>query len=92
MSWFRYYKMIYCMDAQQIQQTIARQMPDAKVQVSSQDGVHFTAAVESSAFIGLSRIAQHRLVHDTIGAALGGEIHALSLRTSLPPTAVSDTD
>ena len=31
--------------------------------------------------MGLSRIAQHRLVHATLGADLGDAIHALSIQT-----------
>lgn len=65
-------------------------MPDARVLVSSPDGVHFTAAVESRDFAGLSRIAQHRLVHEIIGPALGAEIHALSLQTRVPPASSPD--
>ena len=80
----------YCMDATQIQQSIEQQMPDARVQVHSPDGVHFTAEIESAAFAGLTRIAQHRMVHDIIGPALGAEIHALSLQTRVPPDAAAD--
>jgi stress-induced morphogen len=29
----------------------------------------------------MSRIAQHRLVHDVFGEELGGRIHALSIQT-----------
>lgn len=78
------------MDARQIQQTIEQQMPDARVLVSSPDGVHFTAEIESGAFAGLSRIAQHRMVHEIIGPALGGEIHALSLQTRVPADSTTD--
>jgi stress-induced morphogen len=78
------------MDANQIQQSIELQMPDAKVQVSSPDGVHFTAEIESHAFAGLSRIAQHRMVHEIIGPALGAEIHALSLHTRAPSAGAAD--
>jgi acid stress-induced BolA-like protein IbaG/YrbA len=45
------------------------------------DGHHFNAVVVASAFRGLSRIAQHRMVYDVFGAELGGRIHALSIQT-----------
>lgn len=77
------------MNAAQIQQSIAQKMPDAKVRVSSPDGVHFDAEIESTAFAGLSRIAQHRMVHDIIGPALGAEIHALSLRTRVAAVSIA---
>ncbi len=64
-------------------------MPGARVRVSSPDGVHFSAEIEAAAFAGLSRLAQHRLVHEIIGPALGDEIHALSLRTLVPAAARS---
>jgi acid stress-induced BolA-like protein IbaG/YrbA len=45
------------------------------------DGHHFNAVVSASAFQGLSRIAQHRLVYDVFGAEMGDRIHALSIQT-----------
>jgi stress-induced morphogen len=45
------------------------------------DGHHFNAVVSAPVFRGMSRIAQHRLVHDVFGAELGGRIHALSIQT-----------
>ena len=45
------------------------------------DGHHFNAIVAAPVFLGMSRIAQHRLVHDVFGEELGGRIHALSIQT-----------
>ncbi len=45
------------------------------------DGHHFNAVITASAFAGLSRIAQHRLVYDVFGEELGDRIHALSIQT-----------
>ena len=45
------------------------------------DGHHFNAVITASAFAGLSRIAQHRLVYDVFGEEVGGRIHALSIQT-----------
>ncbi len=47
-------------------------------------GDHFRATVVAEAFAGLSRLQQHRLVYDLVGAEIGGPIHALSLKTSAP--------
>lgn len=47
-------------------------------------GDHFRAEIVSERFDGLSRIDQHKLVYDIFGAEIGGEIHALSLKTSTP--------
>lgn len=40
---------------------------------------HYHVTVESEAFQGLSRIAQHRKVHEALGKSLVSEIHALAL-------------
>jgi stress-induced morphogen len=50
------------------------------------DGHHFEAVVSATAFAGLSRIAQHRLVYDVFGSELGDRIHALSIQTKTPAT------
>ncbi len=54
-------------------------IPGASAQVTG-DGHHFNAVVVAPVFAGMSRIAQHRLVHDVFGAELGGRIHALSIQ------------
>jgi acid stress-induced BolA-like protein IbaG/YrbA len=65
---------------QELKQRIEAGIPGARAEVTG-DGHHFNAVVCSSAFQGLSRIAQHRLVYDVFGAELGGRIHALSIQT-----------
>ncbi|MFD1881431.1 BolA family protein [Paracoccus pacificus] len=40
---------------------------------------HFHITLRAPALAGLSRIARHRLIHDTLGADLVGRIHALSM-------------
>ncbi|MGA7297375.1 MAG: BolA/IbaG family iron-sulfur metabolism protein [Rhodanobacteraceae bacterium] len=72
------------MDAQTIQATIQHAMPDADVEVGSEDGVHFQARVVSAAFAGKPPLARHRMVYATLGSSMGGDIHALSLATHTP--------
>lgn len=48
------------------------------------DGTHFEAVVISEAFQGRSLIEKHRLVYSTLGDAMGGAIHALSIRAYTP--------
>ncbi len=55
-------------------------IPGATASVTG-DGHHFNAVITASAFAGLSRIAQHRLVYDVFGEELGERIHALSIQT-----------
>jgi stress-induced morphogen len=57
-------------------------IPGAAATVTG-DGRHFNAVVTASAFSGLSRIAQHRLVYDVFGGEVGGRIHALSIQTQV---------
>lgn len=72
------------MDANRIEQLIRAALPDARVEVSSPDNVHFHARVVSSDFAGQTRLARHRRVHSAIGPALGQEIHALTLELKSP--------
>ena len=57
-------------------------IPGASATVTG-DGHHFNAVVTASAFRGLSRIAQHRLVYDVFGVEIGDRIHALSIQTQV---------
>lgn len=41
---------------------------------------HFRVRIKSNDFYGLTRIAQHRAVHDALGKDLIGRIHALALQ------------
>jgi acid stress-induced BolA-like protein IbaG/YrbA len=50
------------------------------------DGHHFNAVVTASAFLGMPRLAQHRLVYDVFGSELGDRIHALSIQTRTSET------
>jgi stress-induced morphogen len=49
--------------------------------------VHFEAVVVAEAFRGKLPLARHRMVYATLGERMGGEIHALSLRTLTPDEA-----
>lgn len=48
------------------------------------DGAHFEAVVVSAAFAGKSRVARHQMVNRALGAQMGNEIHALSMKTLTP--------
>jgi len=45
---------------------------------------HFSLRIESSAFIGKSRIERQRLVHKALGDLLDERVHALSIRATAP--------
>lgn len=67
----------------EIQRLIAQGLPGAQVSVTG-DGHHFEAVVVSAAFSGKSRLQRHQLVYAALGARMGNEIHALSLKTLAP--------
>lgn len=48
------------------------------------DGQHFEAVIVSEEFAGLSRIQRQQRVNKTLGERMGGEIHALSMKTFTP--------
>ncbi|HET6631936.1 MAG TPA: BolA/IbaG family iron-sulfur metabolism protein [Rhodanobacteraceae bacterium] len=75
------------MDAGTIQTMIEQALPDARVAVRGDDGVHFEATVVSAAFAGKPPLARHRLVYAALGERMGEEIHALSLTTRTPEEA-----
>jgi len=72
--------------AEDIAQRIEAAIPGASAEVEDYTGGgdHFSATVTAEAFEGLSRIQQHRLVYDVLGADVGGAIHALALKTQTP--------
>jgi len=70
--------------AAELKETIEAALPGANAEVDSPDDVHFTARVVSDRFAGMSRVQQHQLVMDLFAGRLGGEIHALSLKTETP--------
>ncbi len=72
------------MTADEVNDRILAALPGARVQVRSEDNVHFEALVVAPQFDGLRTIKRHQLVYAALGAAVGGEIHALSLDTPTP--------
>lgn len=72
--------------AEDIKQRIETALPGSRAEVEDYTGGgdHFRASVTASAFEGLTRIQQHRLVYEVFGAEIGGAIHALALKTQMP--------
>jgi stress-induced morphogen len=74
------------MHAADIERMIKEALPDAEIAIMdlAGDGNHYSAKVVSRAFAGLTRVKQHKLVYDSLGGRMGGELHALALETSVP--------
>jgi len=72
------------MTPKQIEELIRAGLPDAAVEVRSEDNVHFEATVVSAGFEGKRPLQRHQMVYRTLGERMGGEIHALQLSTLTP--------
>lgn len=71
------------MDVSTIENLIKTEIPDAIVDIRDVrgDGQYFSATVVSGKFVGLTRIQQHRLVHQALENLIGNDLHALKLTT-----------
>lgn len=72
------------MQSNELKSLLETAFPGARVEVASPDDVHFQALVVAEAFSGKPTLARHRLVYAALGERMGGEVHALSLRTLAP--------
>ena len=74
------------MAADEIVALIRTGIADAKVEIIdlAGDGDHYEARVTAEAFRGLPLVKQHKLVYDALGGRMGGELHALKLKTGAP--------
>lgn len=75
------------MSPETIAQMIQAGLPGAQVEVFGDDGVHFEALIVHEAFAGKLPLVRHRMVYATLGDKMGGEIHALALKTLTPAEA-----
>ncbi len=66
-----------------IKALIHEAFPDAEVELSDLrgDGDHYALHIASAAFFGKNRIEQHQLVYRALKGRMGGELHALALKT-----------
>jgi stress-induced morphogen len=74
------------MSAAEIETLIRTALPDAQVLIEdlAGDGDHYAAQIVSESFRGRSRVQQHKMVFDALGGRMGGALHALALKTSIP--------
>lgn len=72
------------MDPSDITQMIEAGFENAQVKVMSDDNTHFEALVVAAEFEGRRPIARHQLVYKCLGALVGNEIHALSIKALTP--------
>lgn len=74
------------MPAAEIEALIRAALPDAEVSITdlAGDGDHYAARVVSEAFRGKSPVQRHKMVYEALGGRMGGELHALQLKTEVP--------
>jgi len=73
--------------ASDLEALIREALPDARITVEGDDGVHFAAEVIDESFRGLNRVQQQRLVYSALKGRMDGPdgaIHALALTTKAP--------
>ncbi len=72
------------MNANEIKNLIKESIPDATVKIEAlqDDGDHYSAIVISKEFENKTKIQQHQMVYKALKGRMGGELHALALKTS----------
>ena len=68
----------------EIADLIRTALPDARIEVRSEDNVHFDALLVAASFEGLRPVARHQLVYRALGERVGQQIHALSIDACTP--------
>lgn len=60
--------------------------PDAEITLTdlAGDNDHWQAEIVSEQFRGKTRVAQHQMVYAALKGKMGGELHALALKTKAP--------
>ena len=53
----------------------------------AREGRHYTVRITAAAFAGLSRVARHRLVYDSLGPLAPQGVHALAIVARSPDEA-----
>ena len=73
------------LESDMLQELIINEFPDAQIKLIdlAGDNDHWSLEVKSSAFAGKSSIAQHKMVYASLKGKMGGELHALQLKTSV---------
>ncbi len=71
------------MDLKEIEALIKEALPDAEVDIQdlAGDGNHYSATITSGAFLGKSKIEQHKMVYSSLKGKMGNELHALAIKT-----------
>ena len=72
------------MTADEVTRLIEAGLPEARIQVITDDDTHFEAVVIARQFEGKRSLQRHQMVYAGLGARMGREIHALSIQAYTP--------
>ncbi len=72
------------MEPAAVAKLIEADFDNAVVKVVSDDNTHFEALIVAQEFEGKRQIQRHQMVYRSLGALVGNEIHALSIRALTP--------
>jgi stress-induced morphogen len=74
------------MPANQLEAIMAEAFPGSFITLIdlAGDNDHYELSIVSEQFRGKSRIQQHQMVYAALKGKMGGELHALALKTSAP--------
>jgi stress-induced morphogen len=69
--------------ASTIENLILETFPDAKIKITdlAGDDDHWAVEIIADAFKDKSRIEQHKMVYKALKGKMGGELHAMQLKT-----------
>ena len=74
------------MERDALETMLREAFPSAEINLTdlAGDNDHWSAEIIDESFQGKSRVAQHQLVYSALKGKMGGELHALQLKTSAP--------
>ncbi|MBX9786471.1 MAG: BolA/IbaG family iron-sulfur metabolism protein [Alphaproteobacteria bacterium] len=74
------------MSREKIMGFLLEAFPDAQIDLKDLvgDSDHFAVTMTSKAFLGKTRIEQHKMVYEALQGHMGTTLHALSLKTQVP--------
>ena len=67
----------------QLYDLLRNTFPNCEIELldTAGDMNHYEVTIVSEKFVGLSLVAQHKMVYDAIGEQMGRELHALKINT-----------
>ena len=74
------------MDRETLEAYLKDAFPDAEIILTdlAGDNDHWQAEIVSPQFSGVPRVRQHQMVYAALKGKMGGELHALALKTRAP--------